>query len=633
MDASTYGRPSEVSQVTFSEAYFGAPEKSTLVAEPIHITTFNAGDIVPIYCREILPAEKVSLSADFVIRQTTLLTPTMGKMVACLYAFFVPNRIVNQSWKAVMGENLSGSWSAPQVTLATLASTAEFGKIESLRIPVGSVADYYGFSTQGEFPVSLLKDMHDLKFRGYLAIYNEWFRDQNYQPPIPFSTLNIYNHFFQTVSDSYTSRVSYSYNSSTKPSGSVGGGAITNAIYGNGSTPPNGASTTPMTVVPGVLNRWSALDKPLKANKIHDYFTSVLPSPQKSLANVVVPISGSIPSQRVTTTSIDGGPMSSAAPMYFRSATSDLVMGNDRIISTSKLAGDENVARAYAAIPDPSVPLTGSQFVYPSNLYVPSIDFSRYQANVDINDIRMATAIQQYYEVLARGGSRYRSIVSTFFGITVEDPFDDIPQLLGKISRELSLYQTAQTSGTGATPQGNLAGFGYTSTGGVLFQDHLFVEHGYLHVFCVVRHRNLYSSYLDKSNFRLSGLDYYYPQFNNISEQPVYTYQINPFVDDIDQVFGYQEAWAEYRYEPDQVSGYMRPGIAGSLALWNYADDFDSGLKIATGDWLKSNSETVLNRSLAVNSSEAPQFKGEFKFRVVKTLPMSVSSVPGLDII
>ena len=108
--AKPYNQLSDNVSVHFSNALFGECERSKMTATPIHLTTFNAGELVPIYCREVLPNQDIEMNVDFVIRQSTLLKPTMGSMKVDLYAFFVPNRIVNQSWKAVQGENLSGSW-------------------------------------------------------------------------------------------------------------------------------------------------------------------------------------------------------------------------------------------------------------------------------------------------------------------------------------------------------------------------------------------------------------------------------------------------------------------------------------------------------------------------------------------
>ncbi|UPW41623.1 major capsid protein [Peromfec virus RodF8_38] len=611
------GNPSNISS-HFSRALFGEAERSRMKPLPTHYTTFNAGDIVPIYCREILPEERLSLSlADFVIRQNTLLTPTMGQMKVDFYAFFVPNRVVNTSFKAVMGENFSGSWTANTVSLAPLVNPAS-PSLTHYSIPVGSVADYYGFPTQSPLPVSVLSQCHDLKFRGYVAIYNEYFRDQNYQPPIPISYLNVYQGFLDSsnrISIDSNGGSSVTIPAGTPCDGSFPLGSVSHAIFGSGSA----RSESSISATSVNTSRFKAINPPLKANKLHDYFTSVLPSPQKSQSPVFAPVSGSIKDGYVVTASKDNPVQSDYALLW------QGLNGDPGSVSLGTSLSGNTIDMASSA--------AGNNLLYPSNLVLNSSEVSGLEISVD--DLRMAAAIQQCYEILARGGSRYRSIVQSFFGVDVDDPFDDIPKCLGHLSRDLQLFQTAQTSASqsGSTPQGNLAGFGYTASSGELFREHRFLEHGYLHVFAIVRHRNIYSSYLARDNFRLNMLDFYLPPLANISEQPVYTREINPFAENPNDAFGYQEAWAEYRFEPDMVSGYMRPGVDNSLSLWNYADDFDASLQIADGEWLKSNSQAVLDRSSAVTSAIAPQFKASFTFAVDKELPMPTYSVPGLDII
>lgn len=619
-------------EVHFSKALFGEVEQSRMTATPVHLTTLNAGDIVPVYCREVLPHEHLSLDIQFDMRQTTLKYPTMGNMNVDFYAFWVPNRVVNQSFKAVMGENYNGSWTGTPVSLCPLvgASTPS-----SVQIPVGSVADYYGFPTQAKIPKSVLEKCHDLKFRGYVMIYNEFFRDQNYQPPIPMSTLNVYQGFL----DSPTTNIPLdptatppnfytSLNNNTSPTGSVGAGAIANALYGSGAqaTPVN-VSLNPRSWN-GVVNAFRATMSPLKANKLHDYFTSALPQPQKSPEQVFIPISGSISGQPVVTLATDNSPSSiSTNSMRVRKVDGTSISTSQNLMAFPAAGSMED---GFVGVTEGSTGITPTPVV-PVNLGVSS--FSPSGLAISVEDLRMAAAIQQVYEALGRGGSRYREYLRSFFGLDVDDPFNDIPKRLGHIRRSLDLFQTAQTSASSdeSTPQGNLAAFGYTSTGGKLFDEVTFLEHGYIHVMAVVRHKNIYPAFMARDNFRLSLLDFYQPQLCNISEQPVLLREMNPFVAGGETAIAYQEAWAEYRYEPDYVTGYMRPGVDGTLAAWNYADDFDSGFTVVDGDWLKSNSQEVLDRTVAVTSELAPQFKLAVKFFVDKTLPMPTYSVPGLD--
>lgn len=613
------------SQQRFTSAVSGELAFSKFPTNPINITAFNAGDIVPIYCKEVLPHDTIDLNLDFVIRQTTIQTPTMGQMFVDFYAFFVPNRVVNKSWKTVQGENPNGSWTVEPVSLAPLVDVSS-GSGE-VTVPVGSVADYYGYPTQAGIPKSLLARCHDLKFRGYIEIYNEYFRDQNYQPPIPYSRLNVFENFFRTSGSVATLGVVAVNAPDVKQDNSVGAGAISQAVYGNlqPGTGGSGASNTSVYFV--ASSSFNALGKPLKANKIHDYFTSVLPSPQKGqkvFVPAIGPVSGFLPVRPIGTDTVT----SSIYGLRWRASN-----GGSIPIGSVQLAAGSADTESKTTYAGSSATITGNA-LYPSNL---GLDFGSGDISLSIDDIRMSAAIQQVYEQLSRGGSRYREFVRSFFGLDVEDPFSDIPKCLGHFRRNLDLYQTAQTSSSesGNTPQGNLAAFGYTSNGGSLIHE-TFLEHGYIHVLAVVRHKNLYSSFFARDNFRVDMLDFYLPQLANISEQPVYTSQINPFrpfsEEQGQQPFGYTEPFAEYRFDPDYVTGQMRSGIFGSLDIWNYSDPFNSDLVIATGDWLKSNSEEVLNRTLAQTSENIPQFKGQFNFHFVNERPMPVYSLPGLDI-
>lgn len=613
---SNYSNKPVVSSLTrFSAAPMSDIEFSRMHSDPVHLTTFNAGEIVPIYYAEVLPHDTFSIDLDFVIRQNTLLSPTMGNMDVDYYAFFVPNRIVNHSWKAVQGENLSGQWIAPEVKLVPLVGSSS-SEPDSFQIPVGSVADYYGFPTQGKIPKVILQQCNDLKFRGYLECYNSWFRDQNYQPPIPYSKLNVYEGFMLPtgsnagISGSTTGTTTLY--ASSPSDGSLGLGAVKNAIYGDGSSSIGNTGG-----IPALVTSWSALSAPLKANKHHDYFTSVLPSPQKGLE-----VTFSFADDTLVAPVVGGSGLH---------AIGNSVLFGDN--TNAPIAGNLFATTAGLTVATSSTPPSPNEVVRSTNLSA-NVDLSQV-SGINLNDIRTGAAIQQIYEVLARGGSRYREFIDSFFALNVDDPFGDIPKYLGHFRRSLDLYQTAQTSASaeGSTPQGNLAAFGYTANSGKLVDGFTAVEHGYIHIFAVVRHRNIYSSYFAKDNFRLGQLDFYLPQLANLSEQPVYTREINPFAKTTDAVFGYNEAWSEYRFEPDRVSGLMRPGVSGSLSVWNYADDFNSALTVATGDFMKSNSKAVLDRTLAVTSAVAPQLKAQFIFHVTKQRPMPTYSVPGLDII
>lgn len=589
-------------------------------------TCFNGGELVPILCEEVLPHSTFEIDLDFVIRQTTSKVPVMGELIVDVFAFEVPHRVVNESWKNVMGENTSGRWIAPEVDLAPLVRNYTQGTdTRFIQVPVGSVADHYDYPTQRPIAKATLEQCNDMVFRGYLSCWNENFRDQNYQNAIAFSKNNFYQGFFELPED-VGSTLNVTVDSNDVADGSFPEGALVKALQSEGGQLP--ATSEPQNIFLRA-SMFSALGGPLKVNKLHDYFSSGLPSPQKG-RDVIFNFAETAPVSINTSANT------------FTNFSSNLVLRLGSIPNPSTSYG-LGVATGSATVPDYSKgtvrgnpgtvdysvgkPVTGSNLVGIADLSAVS--------GLSLSELRTGAAIQKIYEAMGRGGTRYREFIDTFFGLSIDNPFDDVPTCIGQIRRSLDLYQTAQTSAsTSDSAQGSLAAFGYTNKGGRL-TVHSFKEHGFLHIFAVVRHKNIYSTYMPKHHFRRGMLDFYYPQLANLSEQPVFTRTINPFVSGnaLESVFCYQEAWAEYRYTPDRCHSLMRSGVNGSLNVWNYADDFEENLITMDGDWLLSNTAEVVARSTATAEGEQPQFKGQFVFKITKELPMPVYSVPGMDII
>lgn len=623
--ANKYKQPSLSNAVRFQRAPLADLEMSKMRVNPRVYTTYNAGDIVPVFYQEVLPHSTFSVDVDFINRLlSATIKPTMGSMQLDIFAFFVPNRIINDSWKNVQGENTSGFWSAPEIELAPLYP---MNLTADVQVPPMSVADYYGYSSQLPIKAEVLQQCNDLKIKGYLSIYNSYFRDENYQPPINFSKLNVYQGFFEPVrsmiNPSSSSDGDYVALTSI-PDGSFPDGALSKSVFGEGDA--GQSSGLASMIVEAHLTDFSALDRPLKANKLHDAFTSVLPSPQKG-TEVFFGIGDSAPLVKGDEINLfDGVPQ-----FKFNNQLVSGLTGSQSFYLSADLNNQGTGRIAFdnvntSAVASTSASLLGTDLV---------ADLSK-ATGISINDLRHAAAIQQVYEMLGRNGSRYLEALRSFFGIQAENPFKDIPTQLGHIRRELDLYQVAQTSGSveGETPQGNLSGFGYTAKEGNLF-TYTALEHGYIHYMAVVRQRNIYPSLMLPDNFRKTTLDWYLPQLANIGEQPIRLATLNPFVSEaMDKTIGFQEAWAlDYRYEPDRVSGYCRTGLADSLDIWTYADSFDGDFTHVNGEWLKSNAQEVLDRTLAVTSALSPQFLIMLEFKTTKQLPMPIYSVPGLDII
>ncbi len=352
--------------------------------------------------------------------------------------------------------------------------------------------------------------------------------------------------------------------------------------------------------------------KPYIAAKYHDYFTSCLPSPQKG-PDVTIPISG--------------GATGSAIPVY--SLSTDHSTTPPTGFSGSGLGGYGLVSggsypyivEAGSSYPDKSAPA-------PTNLY--AIGESSVQM-ATINALRMAFQIQKLYERDARGGSRYIEILKSHFGVTSPDARLQRPEYLGGNRVPININQVIQQSGTGSgssTPQGTVVGMSQTTDSHSDFIKS-FTEHGFIIGVMVARYDHTYQQGLDRLWSRKDRFDYYWPVFANIGEQAVKNKEIYAQGNaEDDQVFGYQEAWADYRYKPNRVTGEMRSAYAQSLDVWHLADDYSTRPTLSDS-WIRED-KTNIDRVLAVTSENSDQFFADIYVQNRATRPMPMYSVPGL---
>ena len=196
-----------------------------------------------------------------------------------------------------------------------------------------------------------------------------------------------------------------------------------------------------------------------------------------------------------------------------------------------------------------------------------------------IHQLRQAVSVQQYYEALARGGSRYREQVQAIWDVIISDKTVQVPEYLGGGRYHVNINQIVQTSGQQTendTPIGETGAMSVTPINESSF-TRSFEEHGFVIGVCCVRHNRSYQQGLERFWSRKDRLDYYVPQFANLGEQPVKKKEIMLTGDATDdETFGYQEAWADYRMKPNRVSGKMRSNAEGTLDFWHYADNYET---------------------------------------------------------
>ena len=430
---------------------------------------------------------------------------------------------------------------------------------------VGSLEDYFGLPT-GVANLSVSALWH----RAYNLIYNEWFRDENLQASVP-------------------------------------------VLKNDGPDP--------------VTNY-----KLLRRGKRHDYFTSCLPWPQKG-PGVEIPLGGFAPivgsadltvygsgkSLGITDGSSNYGLTGTGAPDI---GLLDVNYGANLGNTPAGTVFNSVVRKAYGVTTDPTKSGLKGTLSNPTTLRA---DLSK-STPVTINALRQAFQLQKLYERDARGGSRYTEIIRSHFGVVSPDARLQRPEYLGGSSARVIVNPVPQTDSTNSTsPQGNLAAFGLVSDGNGGFVKS-FVEHCVIIGLVNVRADLTYQQGIPRMFSRKGRFDFYWPALAHLGEQSVLNKEIyaqGSAVDD--QVFGYQERWAEYRYFPSQITGKFRSTYAQSLDFWHLSQEF-STLPTLSANFIEEN--PPVSRVIAVPSE--PQFIFDSYIDLKCARPMPVYSVPGL---
>ncbi|QCS36254.1 major capsid protein [Capybara microvirus Cap1_SP_188] len=566
--------------------------------------TLLSGDIsrvIPFDCFEVLPGDSFSVNTSLVARLQPLVAPVMDNLYLDTMYFYVPSRLVWEHFENLHGQNDTDYWT-PDVQYSVPQLIFKDGNGNDVACKQGTIADYLGI------PINVVADnlsISALPFRAYAKIINDWWRDENLQNPVHLD-----------ISDS-------------------------NSYYGV----PDDDQVTGIEI--GGF--------PFKANKIHDLFTSCLPQPQKS-SEIILPIgdfapvlpsglyeffgNNSTPSnqQRVNVDLRDGRFFSGVeigqitdSEHWQEGYVEGYVRGGSDYTLMRSGASDlpglmEHRSNASGTGGQPQItPIFNNLVADLQNA-----------TGVSINDLRTSFQLQKFAEASARGGSRFLEMLKAHFGVTSPDARLQRSEYLGGSRTPISVTQVTQTSSTSGqpTPMGDVAGQSVTND----YHDGFtksFVEHGYVMGLCVLRYKHTYCQGIPKMFKRRTQFDFYYPEFANVGEQPIYEDEIYLIGKGEDtsiknsDVFGYAEAWANgYRYIPDKCCGEMRPQASNTLSSWHFADDYKAPPTL-TAEWIREDLKPV-DRALAVSSEVANQFFADFYIDTKATRVMPLFSIPGL---
>lgn len=566
-----------MSNFSFSQAPVIKHSRSRFdLSHPVK-TSANVGDLVPFDVQEVYAGDTFKVRTACVSRLASqFLKPVMDNLFLDVYYFFVPSRILYDKFKNIFGENTESAWAN---TIEYEVPTVPAGT----QVPEKSVGDYLGLPTFA--PLS--EDVNVLPFRAFAKIYEDWFRDQNNISPMHIQT----------------------------------GEIAQSESFNNQPWAPN--------------NYFGRLPK---VAKMHDYFTSCLPAPQKGNA-VDLPLVGNAP--------VTGDVIIPPTTLNTRSNIAKfsderpLVFGASSLLDTNAQYALNMVNTYGQAAPSGEVSVNVSEpgspagsFIIGTNLETNgTLATTNLQADLSgvsaatVNDLRFAFQYQKMLERDARSGTRYVEYLLSHFGVSAGDYRLQRSEFLGGRRTPISIHQVTQTTGAGSASS-PLADVGaYSLSNGISRYTKGFTENGYvIGVFCI-RQFHTYQQGIEKFWTRKKRTDFYDPVFSHIGEQPVYKTELFASAEK-GVPFGYSEAWADLRTRPARVTAQMRSNSADSYDFWHFADVYENAPVLSEA--FINETPQFVDRAITVSSSVSDQFLLDFYINNIAYRVMPTYSIPSL---
>lgn len=515
--------------------------------------------VVPTMLEEIYPGDMFRCNPEVFARLQPLIAPVMNNMKISQHMFYVPLRTVTFHYSEFMFGNRMGDYDEVLPYTHTGFFYALVSALDSqghfdLAAEVIRLVDYIGLpfkysssDSDQNFILSWLNDPWNLKVAGgsalvdptpqsgfrinlcpfwaYQKIISEYFRDENVEDD-PFEVFT----------------------------------QVTNEDVFDWTGDVSDTLATLLLASPDVVATLFMLRR--RAWQ-HDRFTSSLPFAQRG-PDVLLPISG-----QADVTYKDGFLIGDVTPK--KSAMVVATSGNpeqeykyvlNKPNNSQGYIGGGGNFPTYSAGEEVAIDPNGSL----------EVDFSKAGLTTTINDFRTAERVQRFFENDARGGVRPNEGTLSHFGIRTPDASLDRAEFLGGSQQPIVVSEVAQTSeSTQTSPQGTLAGKGtsYKSHRGFRM---FFTEHGFVFNLTSALVRANYWQGIPKVFSRMQRDEYFWPEFANLGEEPVFTKEIfaDSSVVNEDTVFGYVPRYSDLKSSMGEVHGDMR----SSLSFWTQTREF-----------------------------------------------------------
>lgn len=540
--------------------------------------TCNIGDLIPVDWREVVPGDSFQHKVEALVRFQALLAPLMHRVDVYFHHFFVPNRLIWDDFENFITGGEDGQFVTTPPLIKFITGS-------------GTNSEAHYKQIQAANTLGTLAD-----FLGVPSFVD-----------LPFDERDTY---------------AYSMDVSALPFRAYQ--LIYNEWYRDQNLQEEidiDKSSTSIQSVNAVSGTYylNPLVQLRKRNWHKDYFTSALPWTQRG-GDVTLPLNGS------------------ANVNYVQTPGLTTVMRNSNTGEILNVPGSpQNITYGQG-----SKLYTGTTISDVDNSANLEVDLSSASGST-VNELRRSIAIQQWLEKNARGGARYIEQILSHFGVMGKDSRLQRPQYLGGSKSPVSISEVVQNSatGTGDTPQGNLAGKALAVTYDNGYKR-FFDEHGIVMTIMSIVPKANYQQGLARKFQRRDKFDYYFPEFAHLGEQPIFKSEL--FYDftkptsqqqdaqsfDLAQPFGYTPRYAEYKTELNRVHGQFKD----TLSFWHMGRIFANSPGL-NGDFVKIDAQRDdLNRVFATenvtdaNGNEIDKIEVQLYHDIKAKRPMPVYGTP-----
>lgn len=244
----------------------------------------------------------------------------------------------------------------------------------------------------------------------------------------------------------------------------------------------------------------------------------------------------------------------------------------------------------------------------------------------DIADLRLAFQQQKFLERNNRAGSRYTEQLKAHYGVSPRDDRLDRPEYITGTKQPLIISEVLSTNDDGGANVnlGDMGGHGISVASNIAGKYSV-KEHGIIMGIMSVMPRTAYSQGVDRQWLKTTKYDYYFPEFAQLSEQPVYEGELyaSATLSEDQTIFGYQMRHAEYRYKKDVICGDMR----SNYDHWHLGIQF-SGRPSLDQTFLEADAGTNLRKDFLVAPGEDALIVN-FGNIIKAVRPMPIIGTPG----